>query len=442
MIESHDLKGLLRDYFRHNSSRIVVLSPFITNSVLESILPYDSENNVTIVTSWRAEHLQSGVSNIELYQLAKERKWNLYINDNLHIKLYSNNYDNCYIGSANVTRKGLEDFTNSNIEGLYKIFHMNTRDNIQIERIILSSNLVTEELYQRYHEWFQNIEIQETNYELPPIILENKDDDFLITKLPAVWSPTRLWELKEGTVEPELEWKEDTAIVHDLALYKVNTNDKKERFFEKLTIDFFKHPFIESFCQEIDLEGVRFGAAKEWIQKNCTTVPTPYRRELTETVQCLFNWITELNNERFEIIQPNISQIIRLRTEEDFDGNHEYCEITARELARSWYVSENSFPDSGIQYKSCPSCSKANGKQLIFWIGRTYPDTIENREKSDFGFTPQRRNRNNPDGIQSQCNNCRKAKGNNKRYYVEKGHITIQMLEEKMPNFVLRTKGF
>ena len=88
MIESHDLKGLLRDYFRHNSSRIVVLSPFITNSVLESILPYDSENNVTIVTSWRAEHLQSGVSNIELYQLAKERKWNLYINDNLHIKLY------------------------------------------------------------------------------------------------------------------------------------------------------------------------------------------------------------------------------------------------------------------------------------------------------------------------------------------------------------------
>ena len=177
MIESNDLEGLLRDYFCYNSSRIIIISPFITNSVLESILPYDSGDNVTIITSWRAEHLQSGVSNIELYQLAKERKWNLYINDYLHLKLYSNNYDDCYIGSANVTRKGLGDYTNSNIEGLYKIEEMNTRDNLLIEIIILSSNLVTEELYQRYHEWFQNIEIQETNYELPPIILENKDDD-------------------------------------------------------------------------------------------------------------------------------------------------------------------------------------------------------------------------------------------------------------------------
>ena len=48
MIESNDLEGLLRDYFCYNSSRIIIISPFITNSVLESILPYDSGNNVTI----------------------------------------------------------------------------------------------------------------------------------------------------------------------------------------------------------------------------------------------------------------------------------------------------------------------------------------------------------------------------------------------------------
>jgi len=313
MIEHHDLEGLLRDYLSPNSSRILLISPFITNSALESILPGDSSSNVTIITSWRADHLQSGVSNIELFQLAKERNWTLFINDRIHLKIYSNDYSDCWIGSANTTKKALQDFKNSNIEALFKIDNMEQVDCLFIEGIILNSTLVTEEIYEKYKQWLMTIDIQKHDEINGPQNIDLAENDFLITKLPAVWSPTRLWELSKGIEEADPEWKEEAAIIHDLALYKVDLDLEKHKFLRRVKKEFFKHPFIEYFCQQIDERGMSFGRSKEWLQNNCTTIPTPYRRDLTEIVQCLFNWIIELDSNRYELIQPNISQIIRLK---------------------------------------------------------------------------------------------------------------------------------
>ena len=49
MIEFQDLEGLLRDYFSSNDNRILIICPFISDSMLESVLPNDANQNVTIV---------------------------------------------------------------------------------------------------------------------------------------------------------------------------------------------------------------------------------------------------------------------------------------------------------------------------------------------------------------------------------------------------------
>jgi hypothetical protein len=439
MISHYDLENTLKDYFSVSSERIIIICPFISNSTLLSILPSDASDNVTIVTSWRPDHLRSGVSNIELYSLAESRGWTMYIDDHLHLKLYSNNLENAWMGSANLTDKALLDRQNDNIEGLVEIVNLDLKDQIFIESIISCSRLVTPEIYQLYRDWFEGIDVElPGDVEGPSLPSISTSDDFLITKLPAVWSPNQLWDLVTYSVEPDPEWGEEAAMIHDLALFRIPIEVSEEEFLESLNIAFFSQPFVNLFSEQVDEEGVQFGTAKEWIQNNCTTVPTPYRRELTATAQCLFNWYVELDPQKYELIQPNHSQILRLR--KGLQSN-KYCELTAHRLDRSWYVSEPSFPDSGTQYKSCPWCSQLHGSQLIFRIGRVYPDSDENKNRSGFGFTPQRRSLSNPDGIHAWCKPCRSS---SKPTVLPPDGLTIEDLESLLDSnhFEISSRAF
>ena len=68
------------------------------------------------------------------------------------------------------------------------------------------------------------------------------------------------------------------------------------------------------------------------------------------------------------------------------------CVICGRPLNESQYSKDKS-------YKSCPRCSKQNGKQHVYY---RYP--------KHFGVTDKRSSRNSPEGAQSYCTSCR---GNN-----------------------------
>ena len=424
MIESNGLEGLLKDYFSYNEPRITIVCPFISNSMLESILPSDASENVTVVTSWRKDHLRNRVSHVDLFHLTEERGWTLYIKNNLHLKLYSNNLEDAFMGSANLTGKALLDRPGDNIEGLVYLNNLNLEDQVFIESIISNSKLVTTDVYQVHRDWYEENK-QELPEDLPPIpqIANDNKDEFLMSKMPAIWSPNHLWNLLNNSVEPDSEWCEEAAMIHDLALYDAPIGVSEEEFLRQLRDSFFSKPFIELFSKQIDEEGMQFGAAKEWLQNNCTTVPTPYRRELTATVQCLFNWFVELAANEYELIQPNHSQVLRLRSGL---GSNVYCQSTAKRLDRSWYIAEPTFPDSGIQYKSCPWCSQLHGSQLIFHAARIYPDSESNRLNSEFGFTPQRRSRSNLDGIQTWCFPCRATP---KPTELPKGGYTIDEID-------------
>ena len=134
----------------------------------------------------------------------------------------------------------------------------------------------------------------------------------------------------------------------------------------------------------------------------------------------------ELAPQIYEVIQPNHSQILRLRKGLE---NNVYCQNTAKRLDRSWYIAEPTFPESGIQYKSCPWCSQLHGSQLVFRTARVFPDTESNRLKSEFGFTPQRRSRSNIDGIQTWCFPCRATP---KPTELQKGGYTIDEIDTRI----------
>ena len=70
---------------------------------------------MTIVSRWNKSDLASGASDLEVFDLCKE-KWDFKILKNLHSKLYLLNQKKIFLGSANLTSRGFNITSSGNIE--------------------------------------------------------------------------------------------------------------------------------------------------------------------------------------------------------------------------------------------------------------------------------------------------------------------------------------
>ena len=215
------------------------------------------------------------------------------------------------IGSANLTRTAMSDGVNSNIELL-----VNESCDVEMEheiRNVLRTSLhLNDELFEIYHRWYRSVEQNASAVDTGSVILPNPDREmFLVSQLPATASPERLWNLISGKEAPDTSWSEQHAVTHDMKNFGLPQHLGYKEFLSILIEMMKSQTFFGTFTEEIDSEGLRFGAAKQWIHERCIDDPVPYRKELTRTVQNLFAWVVALYPDEFEIIQPRHSQIIR-----------------------------------------------------------------------------------------------------------------------------------
>ena len=146
-----------RSFLQQDHDRpLYILAPFITTSYLEEVFGHNAAH---IVTSWRKDHLITGVSNIDLYEVIKRNKsWKLYINDRLHAKVYCRNFESLMVGSANLSKKALMDTERSNHEVLVQL-DCSRHDARHICDIMKSSIVMNDEIYSQYETWFSKQEV-------------------------------------------------------------------------------------------------------------------------------------------------------------------------------------------------------------------------------------------------------------------------------------------
>ena len=133
------LKAFFRSPFADDSdtfgapSGIIVVSPYISRGALEDVLSpvdeWEEAPDVTIVCSWRTVDLVSGASDIGIYELCRDKGWNLRVDHDksphkIHLKAYLAHHHLAgtivgrgMIGSANLTNSGLD----SNVEYLHPV---------------------------------------------------------------------------------------------------------------------------------------------------------------------------------------------------------------------------------------------------------------------------------------------------------------------------------
>ena len=279
----------------NGANQVTLFSAYIKLAQLEKL--NESKKINQIVVRWEIGDLCLGVSDIELYDYCLKNKIALYRNTRIHLKSIWDNHSSLFFGSANATGRGLGEKGEYNFElnGLNE--ELSFEDRTYLNKIILESEYVDQELYEKIKKLVNTVEMPVIEYPSLPTPPPT-DDYYLINQLPMTSSPEMLFNIYNGEKEEDLEM--DCA-AHDLELYRIIKGLSKDEFFNHLRNVFNLHPFIDTFKEVIksstnernpERDGsMQFGAVRRWFSENTTTVPTPRSFELNNYVKILYVWI-------------------------------------------------------------------------------------------------------------------------------------------------------
>ncbi|MBA4719451.1 MAG: hypothetical protein HRO68_10305 [Nitrosopumilus sp.] len=310
--------------FLSDKKKVTIFSPYIKSSTLKKLLRSPGLTCEQIVVRWEPKDLAMGSSDLDVYNICKKENITLYMNNRIHLKLFTNNFEDAFLGSANISERAISDDLNScNYEVCSSLTSITRNDRLYLNKIINESTLVTDEIYSLISEQIPKIDpsINNTAFKLSNSALQTSD--FLITKLPMIDTPELFWDLYSSRKEVNSA-QEENCFCHDTLLYKINkTGLQKDVFFETLATNFFGLPFISSFLQEVDSSsritrhgetrgGLSFGAVRRWFSGNTTTAPAPRAFELTSNVRILYAWIESLSDKKYSVTIPGEhSQVIK-----------------------------------------------------------------------------------------------------------------------------------
>ena len=136
VVDGERLKALLTGA----KTRVLLCAPFIKSRVLETLLSVLADSvPVRIVTRWRPEEIAAGVSDLEVFEVVRERlHTELSLLDDLHAKLYVAD-EQCLLGSANLTATALGWADRSNVELLVPARVTDTEVVLLMERLELAT---------------------------------------------------------------------------------------------------------------------------------------------------------------------------------------------------------------------------------------------------------------------------------------------------------------
>lgn len=310
--------------FLSNKKNITIFSPYIKAKTLIKLLDSPGLNCEQIIVRWEPKDLALGSSDLEIYNICKENNIALYMNNRIHLKLFTNNFADALLGSANISERAISESDNTyNYEIATLVSSIDRNDRLYLNNIINESILITDEIYSYIAKQVPDIthDINNHSFNFPDVTC--KISDFLITRLPMIDSPELLWRLYSGE-KNIASIEQENCLCHDLILYEMNTSTCiEEDFYAVLSIKFFNLPFIKAFLEEVESsqrttksgavrDGLQFGAVRKWFSNNTTSVPSPRAFELTNNVQILYCWIEFLSKGKYTISTPGAhSQVIK-----------------------------------------------------------------------------------------------------------------------------------
>lgn len=272
-------------------NNIFITSAFIKQRALDALLAnIPSHAHVEVVGRWRKGDLLMKASDLEVYELCKKMGWKFGIDQNLHGKLYLIDNKDVFLGSANLTQKGMSIGGFGNVEFGTR-FDAAQLDISRIEKYKYSEVVwVDDRLFKLLREEINNSELNE---------LSDREMGWSIDVLSMLETPVEhLWVNELIFVDPELLRYpdfDDENTIHDFEMLGLHCDNLTK---ENIKAQFRQTRLYSWLRYQLSNgQSLNFGGLTHKLHNSLFDDPLPYRKEVKEFVATLFTWIEYLEDE-------------------------------------------------------------------------------------------------------------------------------------------------
>lgn len=293
---------------------LLVISPFIKHGALDRLISTDSFTEQTkVIVRWQPSDLLNSVSDLSIYPLLNDLGVPLYRHENIHLKLYIFESNIAFHSSGNLTERGFGYSDQRNVE-IGSFSDLSDTDWSNIYALIGQSRLMDDALYSQFEEYERDNKLAKAK--TASLKLEDPEPQpFSTSSFPAVKSPEEFirWYLfGVSRDDPEVVRR----FIHDIDLYSIPSSLENAKLEEHLRTSFTTQPFVLGVVDFIRQQGsVRFGGINDWIHSNCADVPLPYKWEIKDTTNTLYNWLEYFFDEISWDVPGQRSQVVYWKDE-------------------------------------------------------------------------------------------------------------------------------
>lgn len=296
MLMSKDIKRQIAEEVKSCNQNLQIITAFCKLEGLQFI-----ENNIDtglsekkLMIRFRMEDIISGVTDLSVYEYAKQNNWIVYIRFDLHAKTYIFDRKRCILGSANLTSSGLQLFDIGNYE-MAHLFDIESGDIYKIDTLFNNAIRLDDDLYSQMKEELDTVDSNNSKM--------------------YQWS-----ERIQRLFLPDY----NTLFAYDFPEFKdyLDYNNQAIGFLElESNWDFecLQNTFrtckaflwLKNLVKENDNE-MYFGEITANLHSVLVEEPKPYRKDVKELLARLLQWIQDLKIEEVIIDRPNHSQRVQI----------------------------------------------------------------------------------------------------------------------------------
>ena len=311
LLNTETFRNLLGNALENSTKSVIILSAYVktvgVNWLKEKIS--DKKINCTIVTRWNNGDLAQGSSDLECYHLAKTNGWSFKVLQDLHAKVMLVDNDILFIGSPNLTGRGMSLVPVSNEELGIKVKALDEDLKI-INQLVDDAILVDDKIIKELEEWQKNLpKIEKPKIpEFPEIV-----NDSFKEKFNKLWVNNFPWCDVEYLINNTD--KKENNVTHDLELFGL-VNIEKSKFEKNLKESFFQSKLFNWLIKKLESEDnkeIYFGRLSSVIHDNLVDDPKPYRKDVKQLQSNLYSYIKYFKPKNIQYDRPNYSEKIKLK---------------------------------------------------------------------------------------------------------------------------------
>lgn len=307
LLGTEAFRNLLGESLKKAKKSVIIFTAYIKVIGIEWLEQQlkDKNINCTIVSRWQKSDLAQGSSDLDCYLFCKKNNWTFKILSDLHAKLMVIDDNELFIGSPNLTGKGMSLVPVANKEMGIKTLTTEADKKI-IKNLTDEAITIDDEIYNSIKQWQESLKIikQPKCPDFPQLVKDRIKESY-----DKIWVHNFPW----SAVDQLLNIKEiNSDLQHDLELFGLSKDEINEHSLTENLKNSKVYKWLINQLNKEENKEIYFGKLSEIIHNSLLDDPKPYRKDVKDLQANLYSLLKKLRPKEILIDQPNISERIKL----------------------------------------------------------------------------------------------------------------------------------